>query len=366
MKRVRIHAGNVGLVFKNGDYKRVITQGSHWLSFNKRVINYSLTAAFNAPKALDILLKDQALANMLHVIDIEDNQIVLVYSNGNFKHVLHAGRHAYWNRLIDYKFITVDFNDINIPDTIDKALYNNAALRGYIRTFEVAAYEKAVLIVDDKFNKILEHGTYHFWRNNQTIKIAKADLRQLQLEVAGQELLTKDKATVRVNFYAHYKVTDIETALMHNKDYEKQLYTSLQLALRAFVGGFTLDELLEQKDQIAKAVLEAVKTQANTLGVVVLHAGMRDIILPGDMKNIMNQVLIAQKTAQANVITRREETASTRSLLNTAKLMEDNDMLFKLKEMEYVEKIADKIGEITVAGNGNVIKQLKDIFSVNK
>ena len=61
-------------------------------------------------------------------------------------------------------------------------------------------------------------------------------------------------------------------------------------------------------------------------------------------------------------MTRREETASTRSLLNTAKLMEDNSMLFKLKEMEYVEKIADKIGEITVAGNGNVIEQLKDMF----
>jgi ABC-type uncharacterized transport system ATPase subunit len=76
--------------------------------------------------------------------------------------------------------------------------------------------------------------------------------------------------------------------------------------------------------------------------------------------------LIAHKKAQASVVTRREETASTRSLLNTAKLMEDNSMLFKLKEMEYVEKIADKIGEITVAGNGNVIEQLKDIFSVNK
>ena len=80
----------------------------------------------------------------------------------------------------------------------------------------------------------------------------------------------------------------------------------------------------------------------------------------------MNQVLMAQKQAQANVITRREETASTRSLLNTAKLMEDNEMLFALKEMEYVEKIADKIGQITVAGNGGVVKQLKEIFELNK
>jgi regulator of protease activity HflC (stomatin/prohibitin superfamily) len=132
------------------------------------------------------------------------------------------------------------------------------------------------------------------------------------------------------------------------------------------VGTYTLDELLENKESIAKAVLEEVKEEAINLGVEVFNTGIRDVILPGDMKEIMNQVLVAQKKAQANVITRREETASTRSLLNTAKLMEDNDMLFKLKEMEYVEKIADKIGEISISGNGGVVKQLKDIFSVNK
>ena len=95
----------------------------------------------------------------------------------------------------------------------------------------------------------------------------------------------------------------------------------------------------------------------------VLNCGIRDVILTGEMKEIMNQVLVAQKKAQANIITRREETASTRSLLNTAKLMENNEMLYKLKEMEYVEKIAEKVGEITVNGNGNMVKQLKEIFA---
>jgi len=366
MNRVRIHAGIVGLVFKNGNYARVITAGKHWIRFNEQVIKYNMTQAFQAPKALEILLKDQVLAEMLTVIEVKDNETVLVYENNNFKHLLTAGRYAFWNHLIDYKFITVDLSKIEITENIHKALFSNTQLRQYIRVFEVAAFERAIMIVDDVFVKTLEHGTYHFWKNEQTIKIVKADMRQLQLEIAGQELLTKDKATVRINFYAQYKVIDIETALMRNKDYEKQLYITLQLALRAFVGGYTLDELLEQKETIAEAVLNEVKTQVAKLGVQVLHAGMRDVILPGDMKDIMNQVLIAHKKAQANVVTRREETASTRSLLNTAKLMEDNNMLFKLKEMEYVEKIADKIGEITVAGNGNVIEQLKDIFSVNK
>lgn len=76
----------------------------------------------------------------------------------------------------------------------------------------------------------------------------------------------------------------------------------------------------------------------------------------------MNQVLVAEKKAQANIITRREETASTRSLLNTARLMEENAMLFKLKEMEYVEKIAEKISNISVAGSGDLVGQLKQIF----
>ncbi|MFV0565450.1 MAG: slipin family protein [Flavobacteriaceae bacterium] len=366
MKRVKIHVGAIGLVFKNGDYKRVITAGNHWLSFGERVEKYALNTAFFAPKPLEILLQDNTLANMLHVIEVKDNTMVLVYENNNFKNILSAGRHTFWNSLISYTFIPVDLNKIEITEPVDKAVLSMPELNKHLRVFEVAAFEKAIMMVDDTFIKTLEHGTYRFWKNEQTIKIVKADMRQLQLEISGQELLTKDKATVRANFYAQYKVTNIKTALMHNKDYEKQLYTSLQLALRAFVGAYTLDELLEQKETISKAVLQAVKTQAETLGVEVLHAGMRDVILPGDMRDIMNQVLIAHKKAQANVITRREETASTRSLLNTAKLMEDNSMLFKLKEMEYVEKIAEKIGQITVSGNGNVIEQLNHIFSVNK
>ncbi|SEL69760.1 SPFH domain / Band 7 family protein [Aquimarina amphilecti] len=366
MKRVRINAGKVGLVFRKGDYSRVITQGIHWVGFNEQVIQYDLSKPFSTPIALELLLQDKALEDMLHVIEVKDSEIVLVYENGNFKSVFSAGRYTLWKGLIEYEFTRIDLGKIYITEKIDKSLFSNYMLNKYIRVFEVAAYEKAVLIIDDVFAKILDSGTYRFWRNDTTIKIAKADLRQLQLEISGQELLTKDKAAIRINFYIQYKVVDIEKALLDNKEYEKQLYIAMQLALRAFVGNYTLDELLERKDSMAEAILETTKNQTNKLGVRVLNCGIRDIILTGEMKEIMNQVLVAQKRAQANIITRREETASTRSLLNTAKLMEDNEMLYKLKEMEYVEKIAEKIGEITVSGNGGMVKQLKDIFSVNR
>ncbi|RZS99462.1 slipin family protein [Aquimarina brevivitae] len=366
MKRVRINAGKVGLVFKKGDYRRVITKGIHWLGFNERVLQYDMTKPFSAPIAIALLLQDKKLEALLHTIEVMDNEMVLVYENGNFKTVLVAGQYAYWKGLINYNFVSVDVGKIYITEQLDKALFNQMALAKYIRTFEVGATEKAVLIVDDVYTKTLASGVYRFWRNDTAIQVIKVDLRQQQLEVAGQELLTKDKAAVRITFYTQYKVVAIEKALLDNKGYEQQLYTGMQLALRAFVGNYTLDELLERKDNIAAAVMEKAKGLATTLGVRVLDCGIRDIILPGDMKEIMNQVLVAQKKAQANVITRREETASTRSLLNTAKLMEENEMLYKLKEMEYVEKIADKIGEISVSGNGGMVTQLKEIFAVSK
>ncbi|NJO92583.1 MAG: slipin family protein, partial [Chloroflexia bacterium] len=169
-----------------------------------------------------------------------------------------------------------------------------------------------------------------------------------------------------VNFYTQYIVNDVVKALTENKDFEKQLYIIMQLALREFIGTLTLDEILEKKESINQYVLENVKDKVEKLGVEIKDSGVRDIILPGDVKDIMNQVLIAQKKAQANIVTRREETASTRSLLNTAKLMEENEMLFKLKEMEYVEKIAEKINSISLSGGNQVVEQLKDIFVPKK
>ncbi len=154
--------------------------------------------------------------------------------------------------------------------------------------------------------------------------------------------------------------------MLDNKDVDKQLYTLIQLALRENVGRLTLDELLAEKETISGQVLETITAKAAQLGIEVSECGIRDIILPGEIREIMNRVLVAQKKAEANMITRREETASTRSLLNTAKLMEDNAMLWKMKEMEYVEKIAEKINNISISGSDRVVDQLKQIFTTGR
>lgn len=362
MKYVTINAHTMGLIFRNGAYKKALSEGNHWLMPFENLQQFDMTQPFISPVHLDILLKDEIMKSQLEIIEVQDNEIVLRYEDGLFKSVLTAGRYAFWKGVITHKFVRVDTNKIEITEEIPLNILVNK-LGAYIRAYTVESHEKALLFVNGKFEQLLEGGTYYWWKNNITIHIAKIDTRQMQIELSGQEILTKDKASLRINFYAQYKVTDIVKAALENKDHEKQLYILVQLALREFVGTLTLDELLEKKESLAPAILTTLSTKTTSLGMEVLNCGIRDIILPGEMREIMNQVLIAEKKAQANIIMRREETASTRSLLNTAKLMEENEMLFKLKEMEYVEKISDKINNISVSGGGQFLEQMKQMFS---
>lgn len=364
MKRIVINEYQLGLVMKNGAYKRMLAPGIHWV-WNAAVKVYEVTQMFVPPVDLNILLQDAHMAARLEVIEVQDNEVVLHFENNMLKQVLFTGRYAFWKSIVPNRFVRANVGQIDVDAEIERSLLSHRLLAPYIRSYTVESYEKGLLMVDGKFVKVLDSGVYYWWKNAIPVQVGKVDTRQLQLEINGQEMLTKDKAALRINAWAQYRIVNIEQALLENKDYEKQLYVTFQLALREYVTGFSFDELLERKDSIAPRVLEAVKGHAEVLGIAVLGFGIRDIILPGDIRDIMNQVLVAEKKAQANVIMRREETASTRSLLNTAKLMEENAMLWKLKEMEYVEKIAEKISTISVNGNGALMEQLKQIF-VNK
>lgn len=363
MKRIKVNAYQAALVFKDGVYKKMLKEGRYWLGFGETAVMYDLNRQFIPFVELNILLEDAALAAALHVVDVMDNEIALQYENGLLKAVLNAGRYAFWKGIINYEFVKADTSKIEITENISRATLQNRLVAPYVRSYTVESYEKALLFVDGKYAMPLSSGVYYWWKNSIVILVAKADTRMQQLEVNGQEILTRDKAALRINVQARYRVADIEKAILQNKEYDKQLYVTLQLALREYIAGYSFDEVLEKKDAIAPFVMEQVKTKAEALGIEVLGFGIRDIILPGDIKDIMNKVLIAEKNAQANTIMRREETASTRSLLNTAKLMEENAMLWKLKEMEYVSAIAEKIGEITVNGNGALLDQLKQIFT---
>ena len=176
------------------------------------------------------------------------------------------------------------------------------------------------------------------------------DLRLQAVEVTGQDILTRDKVGLRLNLSATFRYTDVLTAYKELQKPAEHLYRELQFGLRAAVGTRTLDELLENKTVIDDVVTAFVRAKLSAFGLELDAAGVKDIVLPGEMKTILAKVVEAEKSAEANVIRRREETAATRSLLNTAKVMEDNPVALRMKELETLERVAERIDKITVFG----------------
>jgi regulator of protease activity HflC (stomatin/prohibitin superfamily) len=215
---------------------------------------------------------------------------------------------------------------------------------------QVPAYHVGVLRVDGKVQRLMSPGVEVFWRFNREVLVELVDMRLQNMEVSGQEILSSDKVGLRLNLAATWRYTDVLLAHERLAKPVEHLYRELQFGLRAAVGTRSLDELLENKQIIDEAVSAHVARKLNGFGIEVSSIGVKDIVLPGEMKTILAKVVEAEKLAEANVIRRREETAATRSLLNTAKVMEGNPVALRLKELETLERVAERIDRISVFG----------------
>lgn len=365
MKTVVINENQKGFLFQNGKYVRLLGAGKHRL-FGGREIEFSnLDQPIACDRcSLEVLLADKAVAALATVVEVGDEELALHYVNGKFSSALRRGKYAFWSVSDRHEFRIVDLSDPTVDESVPAYIFTKIP-QSFFTRIEVAEYEKARLYFDRKLVRILDAGVYYFWKTPVQVDVSFADTRLTQMDVTGQEILTADKVSLRISFVCNYRITDYVRILTEIDDFAEQMHVAAQLALREYVGKYKLDEILENKAQLSEFVFGKLKEKEKTLFVEITDASVKDIILPGEIREIMNTVLVAEKRAQANVITRREEVASTRSLLNTARLMEENRTLYRLKEMEYMERICENVGNISLNGSGNILSQLTAVLSGN-
>ncbi len=366
MKKIMINENQRGFLFKNGKYVKMLAAGKYCLFGGREIEITELDQPIVSKRCtLDTLLRDETVANSVSVIEVADEELALHFVNGKFVSVLRQGKYAFWEAAGRHEYRISDISTPEVDPSVPEYIFTKLPAAYYTKV-EVLEYQKARLYFNQKFVRILDAGTYYFWKTGVKIDVGYVDTRLTQMDVTGQEILTQDKVSLRINFVCSYRVTDYVKILTEIDDFAEQMHVAAQLALREYVGKHKLDEILESKDQMSEFVFEKLKAKEKELYVEITDAGVKDIILPGEIREIMNTVLVAEKRAQANVITRREEVASTRSLLNTAKLMDENQTLYRLKELEYVERICENVGNITLNSAGDMLAQLTGIIKGNR
>lgn len=353
-----INENQKGLLFKNGKFIKVLESGKYSKLFGKTIqvcaINDEIVSTFTT---IDFLLKNKNFAEKAIIIDIKANEIALHLINGIYTQVLSAGKHTFWKSDSIHEFMVIDISTPKVADDFPVHFFNQIP-NNYYEKVSVQKHEKAILFFDNKLQTVLDSGVYYFWKNSIDVHTIIVDTRLTQINITGQEILTLDKVSLRINLVGNYRIKDFINAFTEVDNYIEQIHVLAQLALREFVGKHKVDEILENKDKISEYVFNKLKENEQKFFVEFESAGVKDIILPGEIRDIMNAVLIAEKQAQANVISRREEVASTRSMLNTAKLLDENKTLRRLKELEYIERISANVGNISLSSGEGLIKQL--------
>lgn len=360
--KTTINENQRGLLFKNGRYQKMLVPGRYFTFGGSRIEVVALDQPLRSETcSLDTLLADKDIAGQTTVCEVFDGELALCFVNGKFAEALVPGRYAFWTVYDRYTFTVVATDPPEVPSDVSPAVFDKIPSSLTIKA-EVPEYQKALLFFDNKYQRTLDAGVYRFWKDKTDVRFVFADTRLTRLDVTGQEILTLDKVTLRVNFVCNFRIVDFEKAVMEIDDYREQTHIAAQLALREYIGRHRIDEILENREQISARIRETLKEKARAFYVGIEDAGIKDIILPGEIRDIMNTVITAEKRAQANLIMRREEVASTRSLLNTARLMDENKTLYKLKELEYLEQIASNISSVSVDGSESLLSKLTAVI----
>lgn len=359
-KKITIKKGQLGLLSRKGDYYQVLETGEHrlpWLN-PPEVLIVNMDGS-EVPEALaEYLRRFQSswVDQYCLAADLTDTEAAALYANGILQEILPPStRRLYWRADDALQLVRMDTRQVLVPTEVMNAVLQprrNGAVKGReaILTVQIPAWHVGVLKIDGETQALLSPGLTAYWKVNHLVEAEVVDTRLQVLEVGGQEILTKDKVNLRLNMAANWRYSDVLQAFGQLTKPVDHLYRELQFALREAVGTRTLDELLEDKQIIDEIVSTQVKSRMTPFGIEVASLDVKDIVLPGDMKAILSQLVEAEKSAQANVIRRREETAATRSLLNTAKVMENNPVALRLKELETLERVAERIDKISVFG----------------
>ncbi|KIT14463.1 slipin family protein [Jannaschia aquimarina] len=368
-RRITLTEAQLGLKSRKGRLVDVLGPGEHRLDRKHETVElFDLNAPAVAQSTIAALSRADADLAETHLMRVEagaDEMIVILRAGQPYATVAPLASRVYWKAGGPWE---LERHAVGAAGLLPTGLGDRLVARDRTRSTALAAKAlglEAYDVADGHLGFLTEGGVVvaelapgRHWVLPPATGVGSklVDLRTRVHDVTGQEVLTRDRVTLRVNLTAGYRVTDARAAVSTVRDFEEALHRSLQLALRRIVGTRTLDQLLADKVAFDADAAEAVRTEARGFGVEVGAIELRDVILPGEMRDILTAVVAAEKEAEASVIRRREETNATRALLNTAKVMADNPVMLRLKELEALETVASRVERLTVHnGTGGLL-----------
>jgi hypothetical protein len=322
-----------GLLFKNGDFERFLAPSTYrFFDPRKRVEveRYDVSRPAFEHRLVDFLVRwyPEEVESIFVKVETDPGQVAVIYENGRPSSVLGPDRRAlYWKGVVRVTAQMIDIStDFALAPRLKKAIVGDfgagspSAFEQAVIVREIPEAHLGLLYVDGRLADELGPGVHAFWKFNRRLAATVIDLRLKTLEIGGLAVRTRDHVGLRVDLSASYRFADARKAFTAAEDPLDGLSREIRLGLRVAVGARTLDQLLEDKRAAERAVLEHVRRKAAETGIDVRDVDVQDIVLAAAVKEIVGQVF------------------------------EANPIALRLKELETLAKISEKVGNLSALG----------------
>src|SRR5919202_3531289 len=195
--------------------------------------------------------------------------------------------------------------------TNDKALARREVI--------IKSTHRGLLYQDGVLVRVLEAGRHVLpgrlsspFLRRPRVEVVLVDVRERELTIKGQEILTSDKVAIRVSIVVQFRVTDPAAAVERVAEYEDRLYSDVQRAARRSLASMTVEDILTNRTRLSEDILAEVLEMAAGYGVRIQRADVKDLIFPGNLQEMMNRVLAAERLSHAQLVEARTKAETQR------------------------------------------------------
>ncbi|KKD09463.1 slipin family protein [Streptomyces sp. WM6386] len=171
-------------------------------------------------------------------------------------------------------------------------------------------------------------------------KLRKVNMQIVTMPVPGQEGITRDNVTVRVDAVVYFKVTAPAEAIIRVEDYRFAVAQMAQTSLRSIIGKSELDDLLSDREKLNQGLELMIDSPAVEWGVTIDRVEIKDVSLPETMKRSMARQAEADRERRARVINADAELQASKKLAEAAKEMSEQPAALQLRLLQTVVAVA--------------------------
>jgi regulator of protease activity HflC (stomatin/prohibitin superfamily) len=211
---------------------------------------------------------------------------------------------------------------------------------------QVNQYERGVVFTLGRFTSIKEPG----WRVVVPVfqSMQKVDIRVKAVDVPDQEAITKDNIPVRINAVVYYKIVETSKAILEVENFYWATSQIAQTTMRNAVGEVTLDELLQNRAEIAKKIKEQVDATTDPWGIDVEALELKDVVIPEDLKRTISKEAEAEREKRAVIIKAEGEKIAAENLSKAANTLAQNKGALHLRTLQSINDISSDQSNTTI------------------